>query len=332
MHLMANNSLDDRNNAHEWLPLPIVQSIPHAGFGVPHEFVDCLALTATDIYNDCDLWADQHYDFAHPDLAGSAGTGRGTLAVVTTDIARVLIDVNRKPDDLKNPDGMVKTRSSYGVDNYTRPLRREEIISLRERYYAAYHRRMEAALSAHKGQVVLLLDCHNMAQVSPDAYANPGKARPLICLANLGDAEGEQKSGGAAVTCAPHLLREAGAIAEALFADMTLLEPDGPVATVGINRPFPGGYIIRRYTQGQRQASPLGAAPASMMIEVNRGLFVGNQSADTPVAPANLERIAAVRERLYKWAVQVTALFAEAANDSVRRRQAGRPPHRGTKP
>jgi hypothetical protein len=49
-------------------------------------------------------------------------------------------------------------------------------------------------------------------------------------------------------------------------------------------------------------------APLGIMIEVNRGLFVGNQSEHTPVAPPNLERIAAVRERLRAW---VTAIVAE---------------------
>ncbi len=288
-------------------PLPIIQSIPHAGFGVPMELLNTLTLSERDIYNDCDLWADQHYDFAHPDLPNG---GRGALAVVTTDIARSIIDVNRKPDDLKNPDGMVKTQSSYGVANHNRPLERDEILRLRERYYLPYHRRMEGALTAHAGDARLLLDCHNMAQRSPDAYAHAGKARPLICLANLGDSRGEAKSGGPAVTCAPHLLREAGALAATLFADMELLAPDGPVDTVGINRPFPGGYIIRRYTHGQKQASPIATAPASIMIEVNRGLFVGRQTAATAVAPPNAERVAAVRARLYAWAVQVAELFA----------------------
>jgi formiminoglutamase len=294
-------------------PLPIIQSIPHAGFGVPAEIKDLLVLSERDIYNDCDLWADLHYDFSQPELGSPAGSeinGRAPLAVVTTDIARALIDVNRKPDDLKNPDGMIKSRSSYGAPNYKRPLRRDEMLALRTRYYHPYHERMETALSAHAGRVRLLLDCHNMAQRSPDAYAHAGKPRPLICLANLGDSKGEPKSGGPAVTCAPNLLRAAGEIAESLFADMTLLEPAGPVAVVGLNRPFPGGYIIRRYTQGQRQASPVATAPASIMIEVNRGLFVGNQSATTPVAPPNAERVAAIRERLYRWVVEVVALFA----------------------
>ncbi len=295
-------------------PLPIIQSIPHAGFGVPYEVVDRLQLSARDIYNDCDLWADQLYDFAHPDLAagkGESNAGRGTLAVVTMDIARVLIDVNRKPDDLQDEDGMVKTQSSYGVSNYSRAPAKDEVVALRQRYYAPYHRRLEAALTAHQDRTLLLLDCHNMAQIGPDAYAKAGKPRPLICLANLGDVRGEQKSGGVAVTCAPSILRAAGEIAEELFKEMPLLEPDAPVSTVGLNRPFAGGYIIRRYTQGQRQASPVATAPASIMIEVNRGLFVGRQSASTPVAPPNLERIAAVRSRLYRWAEQVTRLLAQ---------------------
>jgi hypothetical protein len=38
-----------------------------------------------------------------------------------------------------------------------------------------------------------------------------------------------------------------------------------------------------------------------LMVEINRGLIVGNQRTDTPIQPPNEERIAAVRRRLYRW-------------------------------
>jgi hypothetical protein len=191
--------------------------------------------------------------------------------------------------------------------------------------------------------VRLFLDCHNMAQTGPRTYAHPGAARPFVCLANFGDAQGEPPEPGARVSCPPALLRRAGVIAADLFADMALLEPvpgvDPPV--VALNWPFPGGYLLDRYTQAWPRPAPLREgftplssslpsaedvdpsrkgddavagfprAPLGIMIEVNRGLFVGNQTEHTPVAPPDLERIAAVRERLRAWVTAVTGLIGD---------------------
>ena len=50
--------------------LPIVQSIPHAGLAVPPSVADRLAIDDVTIYNECDLWNDQIFDFAQPALGG----------------------------------------------------------------------------------------------------------------------------------------------------------------------------------------------------------------------------------------------------------------------
>jgi hypothetical protein len=47
------------------------------------------------------------------------------------------------------------------------------------------------------------------------------------------------------------------------------------------------------------------------MVEVNRGLYVGNQTAQTPIAPPNQDRIAAIRRRLYRWAAALMERIAE---------------------
>lgn len=330
--------------------LPIILSIPHGGLGVPPEIAGRLAVGERALYNECDLWAELLYDFAatpfpRPDTQyPTTGTQSPTsnlqslsvLAAVTAPIARALIDVNRAPGNLDHPDGAVKSQTSYGEQIYSVPLTAEEKVALGAAYWAPYHAALAGALRAHAGQVRLFLDCHNMAQTGPRTYAHPGAARPFVCLANFGDAQGEPPEPGARLSCPPALLRRAGEIAAALFADMTLLEPVPGVTppVVALNWPFPGGYLLDRYTQGWPQAplregstpTPDAAheadpsrkgdhadagfprAPLGIMIEVNRGLFVGNQTEHTPVAPPNLERIAAVRERLRAW---VTAIAAE---------------------
>ena len=92
----------------------------------------------------------------------------------------------------------------------------------------------------------------------------------------------------------------AGEIAADLFGDLTLLEPVSGVKppVVALNWPFSGGYILSRYT----------TAVPGIMVEINRGLFVGNQSTDTPISPPNGNVIAAIRLRLFQW---LTAILAE---------------------
>lgn len=287
--------------------LPIVQSIPHAGLGIPPEVADRLAISERAIYNECDLWADQLFD-----LHASGEMELAPLAVVTTTISRALVDVNRLPDDLDNPDGPIKSQTSYGELIYRLPLTTEDKRMLIDRYWRPYHARLEAALAEHAGQVKLLLDCHNMAQRGPTTYDFPGAARPFLCLANLGDRRGEPLTPGGKITCPAALLRRAGEIATDLFADMTLLDKDetGDVPIVALNWPFIGGILIDQYAHGigagsvvapHLHESKCARAPYAIMVEINRGLFVGNQNAHTPVAPPNLERIAMIRQRLQRW-------------------------------
>jgi N-formylglutamate amidohydrolase len=287
--------------------LPIVQSIPHGGLQAPELLRELLALDETALYNECDLWVDQIYDFS----AGDAPT----LASVTTPIARGIIDVNRPPHDLGDPDGPIKAQSSYGVPTWRRPLEPHEKALLLEAHWAPYHAQMEQVLAQHAGSVRLFLDGHSMAQTGPTTYAFAGEPRPLVCLANLGDRDGERLAGGEPTSCPGALLREAGRLAERHFADLALLEPEGDAPpTVALNWPFPGGYLSRRYTAGCIDAGETAhPAPLGIMIEVNRGLYVGNQRADTPPAPPNQERILELRRRLHAWSQELTLLLGADA-------------------
>jgi N-formylglutamate amidohydrolase len=285
-------------------PLPFVLSIPHGGLATPPEVADRLALDATDLYNECDLWSDRLYDFGGEDK-------RGVLATAHAPIARAIVDVNRPLDSLDDPDGAVKSQTSYGRPTYFAPLPRGQQVGLISHYWANYHAQVQDALRRSQPQVRLLLDCHNMAQVGPKTYAYADQPRPFICLANLGDDRGEPTAERGPVSCPPLLLYEASQVAATLFADMDLLEPlaERP-PVVALNWPFPGGYISRRYSalSNHNRLDATYRAPASIMIEVNRGLFVGNQNARTPIAPPNTERIEAVRSRLYLLAVALAQL------------------------
>jgi len=299
-------------------PLPVILSCPHAGMDVPHQVRDRLIVSSRDLSNDSDLWADDHYNFDHEDLLPFVpqGYAPGTLANITMPISRALIDVNRYPHDLDNPDGPVKSRTSYGKSLYAGSLDKELQFRLLEQYWWGYHQALNHALQLHAGRAKLLLDCHSMAQVGPSAYSDPGTPRPLICLSNMGDEQGCSLAEVKRTSCEPWLIRAAAEIAMELFEDMQLLEPiaNVEVPVVAINRPFRGGYIIREYSQpgfvtGLPPYLTGPFPPPAILIEVNRGLFIGNQSADREIGPANQERIAEIRRRLYIWAVRTVALI-----------------------
>ena len=304
-------------------PLPVILSRPHGGMQTPSEIAHNLAITKQDLYNDCDLWVDELYDFSHSDLANSAPTtaapngGPGVLAVTQMPIARALIDVNRPLSSLGHPDGPVKSQTSYGKTIYKTPLSSAVEQQLIKRYWQPYHDHLAQTLYEHAGQVKLVIDCHNMAQRGPSAYADAGRARPLICIANMGDADGAVKPEYGWTLCPSTFARQAVEIAAELFGDLPLLEPDAerPAPAALLNVPFGRSYILAHCLSPEAAATfqrETGhTLPPGIMIEVNRGLLVGDQSSETEMAPPNEARIREIRRRLYQWVGRVLELLDE---------------------
>jgi N-formylglutamate amidohydrolase len=104
-------------------PLPVIVGLPHGGLAAPGEMAGRIAITDTTIYNECDLWVHDLYDFAHPDLtvantvANGGRPGPGVLATVEVPVGRVFVDANRQLDDT-GFDGAIKTGTSYGDPVY----------------------------------------------------------------------------------------------------------------------------------------------------------------------------------------------------------------------
>jgi len=285
--------------------LPILASVPHGGLSIPPEVADRLAINATHIYNECDLWVDQLFE----------GVAAQAQASVSTPIARVLVDVNRAPDDMQNPDGAIKTTTSYGHPIYRTPLSLSERRHLLFKYYWPFHHALRAAIASLGDRTRLLLDCHNMAQHGPTTYADPGAQRPLICLANFGDARGEPRPDSPLITCDPAFLRVAAAHAAEIFGDLSLLDPDStPPPVVAVNAPFAGGYVLS--DAASRLANQSLYPVQGIMVEINRGLFVGRQTPDTPIAPPNAARIEQLRERLAAWVTRLVTLLPSGETEA----------------
>lgn len=188
--------------------LPLLLSVPHAGLRVPAEVGALCVLTPEQIRHDGDEEAGAIYALAD-EVAG----------LVTTDVARAIVDMNRAPDDL-GPDGVVKTHTCWSEPVYREPPSPELVARLLDAWWRPYH----AALAREAPGARLGVDCHTMAGHAPPVAPDPGAERPPLCLS---DAHG---------TCPPELFaRLAGCLEEAFGL---------PVSR---NAPFTGGYIIRAH-------------------------------------------------------------------------------------
>jgi N-formylglutamate deformylase len=219
------------------IQLPVILSIPHSGFKTPEELKQRVFLTQDQIFDDSDAFTFDIYNLKDK-----------VAEVISTDIARAFVDLNRAVDDRppQNPDGVVKTLTCYEVPVYRKTMEPGEklIAELLKKYYEPYHRKIREAVKEQG--IVLGLDCHSMAETPPPISPDHGKKRPSICLGN-----GQGKSCSEEMTKKlAHCFREAFDL--------------GP-AEVAINRPFSGGYITRTYGQ-----NPL----PWIQIEMNRRLYL----------------------------------------------------------
>jgi len=188
--------------------LPLVLSVPHAGTSVAAEVREICLLSLDDIEQDGDAGAAEIYRPLEAEVA----------ALVTTPIARAIVDQNRAADDFSY-DGVLKTHTCWRVPIYSRTLTADEIQLLLESHYKPYH----AALVAATRDAQLGIDCHTMAAVAPPVAPDAGQQRPRICL---GNSHGK--------SCPDQWLKEMARSLAHCFG-----------CEVAQNTPFAGGFITR---------------------------------------------------------------------------------------
>jgi len=262
------------------MKLPVLVSIPHGGWKVADEIKDAWALSERDAFHDGDPLTARIYDF-HDRVEHQ----------LVMEFYRAVVDLNRSPDDIApaNPDGVIKSRTCWNVPVYRQDtLPGAELVkSLLDRYYYSYHRLLEEKLKT--SGLKLILDCHSMAAQSPPIEKDAGAIRPLVCLGNLGDENGEIEPVMDRITCEPSLIRFMAEEFKRVFANEDL-EVDPP-AVATMNVPFNGGYITRRY--GGR-GIPL------VQIEMSRALYLNKASFDESTLTVGKSRIDDLNSKVWK--------------------------------
>lgn len=204
--------------------LPVLISIPHGGSMIPRELDGLINLSDKEMLFESDAFTRDIYDL-----------GDKAAAVVTTDVARALVDMNRHPEMLppEDEDGVIKDLTTYGTRVFKEGEAPDDDLMavLIERYYKPFHERIEECMKL--SGVELGLDCHSMAAKGPDLAKDAGMDRPMLCLGNVHG-----------TTCPDEtLLRLKGCFEESFgLAD----------ADVALNSPFAGGYIVRTYSEGSQ--------------------------------------------------------------------------------
>lgn len=191
------------------MTLPLLVSVPHAGWKVPSEAESYCILSEKDLLDDGDGGAAEIY-----------AVQKHAAAFLTTEVARAIVDLNRAEDD-RRADGVVKTHTCWNVPVYDAFPPGDVIETLLARYYRPYHRRLTEL--AGPG-VKLGVDCHTMAAKGPPVGPDPGSPRPRVCLSN---ADG---------TCPAEWLESMQACFQAEFGE-----------DVRLNDPFGGGFITRSH-------------------------------------------------------------------------------------
>jgi formiminoglutamase len=225
------------------MKLPILVSVPHAGTEMPDELRPLACIDREAVIKDGDEQAAEIYLPLKDCVAH----------LVTTDIARAFVDLNRDRDDFAK-DGVIKTHTCWDVPIYRSPPDDALVAELLSRYYEPYHERLREL--AGTGEVRVGLDCHTMAATGPPVAPDPGKLRPEVCVSD------------ADYTCDR---RWTQTLASLLGRHL------GGRATV--NDPFKGGYITRT------QAAEL----PWLQLEISRGSFASAAEKARAVREALIE-------------------------------------------
>ncbi|MEZ4428294.1 MAG: N-formylglutamate amidohydrolase [Nannocystaceae bacterium] len=239
-------------------PTPLVISFPHVGLEWPEDFAR--PRPQVNFGRNADYEVHQLYNNA-PALGAACVQARYT---------RLLIDLNRAPDDVspslvpEHPDprprqtdassrgmtipnrGVVWDTAVGNIPILVPPLSLTEFENRLARFYWPYHRAVELLLArriAHFGHAILL-----------EAHSMPGSVPGDLILGTL--------EGG---SCAPGLERAA------LEALRQATEPVTNRLDVRLNDPYRGGELVRRFGRPEHGVHAL-------QIEVNRSLYMDEKT------------------------------------------------------
>lgn len=223
----------------------MILHVPHASRSVPAHVRDQFLLSDGELRAELNLMTDAFVD----EIFWCEGA-----AMVRFPLSRLVIDVERFPDDAMEPMsavgmGMIYTHTAHG-----RPLRRalrpEEREELRLAY-DAHHGRLSLLVAEElaRSGTALIVDCHSFPSRPLPCDQDQSTPRPQFCLG----------------TDPLHTPQD---LAAAIAAELRALG-----YSVGLNRPYAGTMIPAAFWGRDHRV-------VSIMVEVNRSLYMNEATGD----------------------------------------------------
>jgi len=239
---------------------PILVSIPHASSRVPEEVADYVELKPEEFLGYTDLYTEQIFTIPNVHL-------------VHSDVSRVIVDVNRAPDDISKEyeqaaEGVTVHTAWDGKSVYKEEPSQEQVDALIKKYHDPYHEKIDEIIP----QVRFLIDCHSYLPIGPKLKEDSGVERPDINIGNMNFS-----------TCS----REHTVFFRDYFQERGY--------SVGINFPYAGKYILGHHCH--RRRVPPFLVPG-IQIELNQGLYVKKDSYDA--IPERIEEFHTLFGKLVK--------------------------------
>ena len=230
---------------------------------------------------------------AHGDpLTGEIYAGVG-LADFPAPFSRFAVDLNRGREE-DGPDGVIRPwdfdkRPFYAPGEEPDAAERERRLAA---YWDPYHRALAERLA--RGDARMLWDGHSLSGTGPALGPDQGRRRPLLCLGNHGDAEGNPLP-DRPPTFSPAAMR---GLRDAAKISLAVAFPDWPDDDLcRLNDPFESGYLNYHYSHPDRDP-PIPA----ILCEINRDSY-WNEITQTPL-----------EDGYWRWETVLHPLMAAAAD------------------
>ena len=265
---------------------PILVSIPHGGWKVPDEIKNIWDLNTKDAFHDGDPYTSQIFNFSE-----------NVNAQIIMEYYRAAIDLNREPDNMapENPDGLIKSLTCYNIGVYKNGVLpdKELIKLLLDKYYYPYHKYLKDA--SKRNDIKLGVDCHSMAAVTPTiGVEGAGKPRSLICLGNLGDANGNLCLPHNRLSCSTELIQYARDSFVEIFRheDVEIEVP----SVCAINVPYEGGYFEGGYITRIMGYEDI----PFFQLEMSRSLYLSDKYFNKSTLEVSDNRIKDLNNKIWK--------------------------------
>ena len=222
----------------------MILHIPHSSLKIPEQFREQIVLTDAELAGELLLMTDKFTDEIY---------SYKNAITVQFPISRLLLDVERFPDDVEEPMskvgmGVIYKKTAFGK-RLKRALQSNERGELLSKYYYEHHQKL---LKETKGELdkygkAVIVDCHSFPNQPLPCDADKSIPRPHFCI-------------GTDVLHTPHELLEL------VETQLKKVHHD-----VQINQPYNGTIVPTEFYQRDSRIM-------SIMIEINRSLYMDEKS------------------------------------------------------